>query len=621
MARRNNMPLLLQEDISLLEELESSVGEERLAFGSTVNLFWRTVGSLAQMADGYDDQQQYQFARCVTQAVLASYWAAKQRTHGAALAFIAFDDSLSGPGALNDVQTMLARGLGKIAAQQDTVLAGYCIGEVYTKLLPDEYRSKFGVYYTPPALTRRLLAMVSSTGMDWRAARVLDPACGGGAFLAPVALEMRHRLAEEPPIDILRHIKDHLCGYEIDPFAAWISQTLLEASLYDLCCAAGYRIKNVVLIQDSLVDSGGFGQFDLVIGNPPYGRVSLSEEMRERYQRSIYGHANLYGLFMDLAVRLTRAGGLVAFVTPTSFLGGNYFRRLRSLMLSVAPPVAIDFVAARKGVFTDVLQETLLAIYRHDARPMPAAVNVVSLLTESDIDVTSTGVFAAPRDKFAPWLIPRRSDQVDLIERLRLMPHRLRDYGYRVSTGPLVWNRHKQQLTDKRSAGAYPVIWAESIAGDGRFVYRTDKRNHKRFIRIDHGDDWLLERRACVLVQRTTAKEQRRRLIAAELPAQFVTEHEAVSIENHINMIRPIEPGPKVPLSVLVALLNSDTVDSAFRCISGSVAVSATELEALPLPPPDRLDDITRQLAAGEPKSTIESAISQLFYEEACHVA
>ena len=42
--------------------------------------------------------------------------------------------------------------------------------------------------------------------------------------------------------------------------------------------------------------------------------------MRRRYRRSLYGHANQYGVFTDLALRWTVPGGVIAYVTPTSFL-------------------------------------------------------------------------------------------------------------------------------------------------------------------------------------------------------------------------------------------------------------------------------------------------------------
>ncbi len=67
-------------------------------------------------------------------------------------------------------------------------------------------------------------------------------------------------------------------------------------------------------------------------------------------------------MFTDLALRHARPGGIVAYVTPTSFLAGSYYQNLRRLLASEAPPVRMDFVEARRGVFDDVLQETLLAV-------------------------------------------------------------------------------------------------------------------------------------------------------------------------------------------------------------------------------------------------------------------
>jgi adenine-specific DNA-methyltransferase len=115
-----------------------------------------------------------------------------------------------------------------------------------------------------------------------------------------------------------------------------------------------------------------------------------------------------------------------------------------------------------------------------------------------------------------------------------------------------------------------------------------------------------------VLLQRTTAKEQSRRLIAASLPAAFIREHGAVVIENHLNMIRPINGTPLVPAGLLAAVLNTASVDRAFRCISGSVAVSAYELENLPLPPPAELKLLVGR--AIQPKA-VEEACLQLYSE------
>ena len=193
------------------------------------------------------------------------------------------------------------------------------------------------------------------------------------------------------------------------------------------------------------------------------------------------------------------------------------------------------------------------------------------------------------------------------------LPHRLADYGYTVSTGPLVWNRHKPSLRDRPGRGRYPLVWAESVRAEGVFEFRAEKRNHKPWFEPKANERWVVTDVPCVLLQRTTAKEQCRRLIAAELPAGFIKEHGAVVVENHLNMIKPLNGAPRVAPPALAVLLNSGVVDQVFRCINGSVAVSAYELEALPLPPPEELKEIERLMKRRAPRETLECAVERLY--------
>jgi adenine-specific DNA-methyltransferase len=592
----------------------------RLARGGRTALFQRRLQDLKASAQGFlSPESSYRFACAVTHCALGVYWNQLQQTQKKSWSLppLELDEPLP---TLAPRVRELAEEIGALLAQSEPIAAGYRIGEIYTALLPAEFRSRHGVFYTPPALTRRMLNLCSAAGLDWATARVLDPACGGGAFLTPVALEMRSALGGKDPLAVVGHIAAHVHGFELDPFGAWMSQVVLESALLDLCHLAGMRLPAVVTVCDALAQHAG-EPFDLVIGNPPYGRLTLEPEVRAQYRRSLHGHANIYGLFMDLGVRWARPQGVIAYITPTGFLGGHYFKELRKLMAVEAPPIAIDLVTSRKGVFSDVLQETLLATYRKGGKGRRANVHILALQDETSLDVTSVGAFSLPRTATDPWLIPRHRDQADLVVRLRNMPHRLSDYGYKVSTGPLVWNRHKPQLHVNPVGNSYPILWAECVTPDGRFENRTEKKNHKPYLKPRKDQDWLLTDQPCVLVQRTTAKEQRRRLIAAELPAKLLRKVGAVSVENHLNMVRPVVDQPAVSLRVVAALLNSEVVDAAFRCISGSVAVSATELEALPLPPPEvarRLEEILDAGAAGE---TLQRYIHDLYTRERAHAA
>jgi len=190
----------------------------------------------------------------------------------------------------------------------------------------------------------------------------------------------------------------------------------------------------------------------------------------------------------------------------------------------------------------------------------------------------------------------------------------LKDWGYTVSTGPLVWNRHKKQLVGPRAKEpVYPIIWAEAVTADGRFILRAEKRDHKPFFKFHEGDEWLVTLKPCILLQRTTAKEQDKRLIAAALPREILIEHGGVVIENHLNMIIPVNNDPAIRPEVLAAFLNSRATNEAFRTISGSVAVSAYELESLLLPTPEQLTHLSKLIRARQGPAAIEMECSALY--------
>ena len=559
-----------------------------------------------------DSSDRLKFARSFVYSTISAYWSGLQSDQTGGWDFRSLPCDFS-PDLLCSEASKLARAIGAGAAQLDVMEASYTIGVIYTRLMPKGTRSRLGAHYTPPALCQRLLDLATEAGVDWRTARVLDPACGGGAFLSPLAQRMAASLDDRPTEEMLAEIERRLLGFEIDSFAAWMSQVFLDVTLAEHYVKAGRRLKPLVQVCDTLEQTLGTRKFDLVIGNPPYGRITVSPELREKFGRSLYGHANLYGVFSDLALRFAAPDGVIAYVTPTSFLSGQYFKALRALLGREAPPVSIDFVAKRKGVFADVLQETLLATYQRGRDSKAGRVHFIAQGPDGSIKITGKGNFNLPARPDDPWLIPRTDQHNQLLGRVTQLPYRLADYGYTVSTGPLVWNRHKTSLRDAPGEGRYPLVWAESVRSDGVFEFRARKRNHKPYFEPKSKERWVVTDHPCVLLQRTTAKEQCRRLIAAELPEQFIQEHGAVVVENHLNMIKSHNGKPKVSPAVLAALLNSDVVDQVFRCINGSVAVSAYELQALPLPSPHDIDGIEKLVKKRAGQEALEQEFEQLY--------
>lgn len=166
------------------------------------------------------------------------------------------------------------------------------------------------------------------------------------------------------------------------------------------------------------------------------------------------------------------------------------------------------------------------------------------------------------------------------------MPASLGELGWKASTGPLVWNRRRGDLGDTGGPERARIIWAADL--DGGRLHQDPARDRLRYLHLNKSSDEkvMVLAEPCVLVQRTTAPEQRRRLVAAEVSTTDLAAWGGrLVVENHVNVLRP-RPGTPQLLSrrLLVHLLASPTLDRIMRCMSGSVAVSAFELEALPLP-------------------------------------
>lgn len=553
------------------------------------------------------DAASVEAARAVAHAAAVAWWQASAKLQGAQrLPAAALPVGL----ALADLSPFTvadAAAFGRDLARLPVADAAAALGRLYTQALPPAHRAEHGIFYTPPPLAGRLLDKAERAGHDWRTGRAIDPSCGGGAFLVEAASRMLAAMEGAEPAIALASLASRLRGWDMDPFAVWLANLAVEAVALPLVAASGRRLGSVAEVRDAL---GPFedaaGQFDLVMGNPPFGKVKDNPAIRTRFARGLHGHPNLYGLFTDLAVHLAkRDGGIIAYLTPASFLAGHYFKALRRTLHKHAPPVSIDLLESRKDVFADVLQEVALSTYRRGSKRRQAECAVVHAERDG-LKVQPTGTLILPDDAEAPWTLPRSAADAAFVAHMRSMPARLADWGYAVSTGPLVWNRHKPRLHASPAKVRVPVVWAEAVTQDGRFVYRATKRNHAPWFEPRGEDDPNIVTRPCVLVQRTTAKEQHRRLIAAEMPAEFVAQHGRVTVENHLNMVLPIVAKPKVPVSAVAAFLATMTADRVLRCINASVAVSASELEAMPLP---AAEDLLAALASPDP----EKAVARLY--------
>jgi adenine-specific DNA-methyltransferase len=457
------------------------------------------------------------------------------------------------------------------------------LGAVYAAALSPAVRNRHGRHYTPPDLARHLWdmsrrALSIPAGERRLPGLVRDRACGAGALLLPPFrdhVDSTHGGDAEATLAGLPYLVE---GMDADPNAVWLTNVVLAAAALPLLAAlpSSRRRAFPALARrgDGLAPGGRLARVELQ--NPPYGRVRLSPEERDRWGHVLYGHANLYGLFLAAGIDQLDADGVLAALVPTSFTSGLYFSRLRETLSAHAPLRDAAFVAARNGVFADVLQETCLAVF---TRKRAQRTEIVSLNGHAE----NVATVDSPRGS-GPWLLPRRAEDAPVAAAAARLPLRLADLGYQCSTGPLVWNRRKADLTACPGPGAVPIVWAADL--DGGRLHRDVVRDATRFVRLRDGDERVLVLRApAILIQRTTAPEQARRLVLVDLSAEELLDCGGeVVVENHVNVLRATTADPLLDRGKLALVLATDSLDRVLRSIAGSVAVSAYELESLPFP-------------------------------------
>ncbi len=467
-------------------------------------------------------------------------------------------------------------------------LTGEEVGQAYVESLSAATRSRHGRHYTPAELSGSLWSQVRETlGQGGATPKPLpglvrDPACGGGALLLPALREHLRASTAVSPRLVLAGLPSLIEGIDNDPAAVWVANLVLAAEMLPTLARIPEKSRRPLPALCRVGD--GLGPAErrarAVVMNPPYGRVKLSEQERERFSHVIYGHANIYGLFMAAAAEGLDAQGVLGALVPTSFLAGRYFSPLREFFSSTFRLRELGFVEKRSGVFSTVLQETCLATFT------TARVRQANITTLSDDGVSKVAKVPSPRGP-EPWILPRRTDIAAVSAAASQMPLTLGSAGWRASTGPLVWNR---RLEDLNESSGIPVIWSADF--DGGTLHTDARRGAMRYfvVRSEQDRRTMLLSEPAVLVQRTTAPEQARRLTSVHLTAEHLEEFGgSVVIENHVNVLRPTSPKPALSMGLLSRLLESAALDAVARCISGSVALSAFELSALPLPAAETL--------------------------------
>jgi type I restriction-modification system DNA methylase subunit len=308
------------------------------------------------------------------------------------------------------------------------------------KLSKDEKRNG-GIFFTPPSCVQSILALLRSTadamgvGVSKTIRHIMEPSCGSGEFITA--------LSKEYPDAMITGIEYNPVIYEE------ISKTFAN------------RDKIVVRHADFLTTEvegdDAVPVPDLIIGNPPYF-VMKKEEVAKEYYPYFEGRPNIFALFIIKAATMLRAGGLLCFVLPCSFMNSSYYDKTRKYIIShftVLHVVRCETLDSSVK-YIDTVQDTIVLIIQK--KPTDGG------------DGGGGGVY----EKYGMTIF---TDNIPRLVRLYKGSRSLYELDFNVHVGTVVWNQCKDILTS--DASKTRLIYSSNIV-NGKFVDKTYKNAEKK---------------------------------------------------------------------------------------------------------------------------------------------
>lgn len=184
------------------------------------------------------------------------------------------------------------------------------LGLIYQSLNNVKNKKAKGAYYTPTEVVKRAVCR------DLENKKIFDPCCGTGNFL----LQLPRTL------DI-----NQIYGNDVDEFAVKIARVNL---------AMKYQVKDIKQLEKNITCKDffkvRFEEYDIVVGNPPWGCEFTSKE-KEQFKEEFYcaksKAVEAYDLAVEKAIKIVRDGGKISFVLPEAILNVRTHKRIRELIL------------------------------------------------------------------------------------------------------------------------------------------------------------------------------------------------------------------------------------------------------------------------------------------------
>jgi DNA (cytosine-5)-methyltransferase 1 len=249
------------------------------------------------------------------------------------------------------------------------------------------YRLKHAAYYTRQDICFTVIKDLPDA-VNYTSIRILEPAVGVGNFL-PLLID-KYKTVSNVEIDVV----------DIDENAIKILQVLLRKFNVPQNVKINYIVNDFLLYGEGNLFTKGIPHYDIIVGNPPYGKVVGDELLLKAYKRGKINTKtnNLFSFFFEKALSLA---DVVALIIPKSFLSSPEFDDTRKLVSRFNISKITDY--GEKG-FKGVKIETISIIVNTTQKEENSQVLVESYI-KNEIGYKNQGYICSP--EYPYWLVYR----------------------------------------------------------------------------------------------------------------------------------------------------------------------------------------------------------------------
>ena len=475
------------------------------------------------------------------------------------------------------------------------------LGVVYAYSVSQQHKKEKGQFFTPVEIAS---LMATYSGFEGNSVRILDPGCGSAVLSCNLIEHLANTNLALKTIELI--------AYETDSELIPISQQALEY-LEKWGTQQGINIKTKLYTEDFILHNSDFfketgdlfskplEQFDIVISNPPYFKLSIDDKRTKVAKVVVNGHPNIYAIFMALSAKLLKENGELIFITPRSYAAGGYFKIFREYFFKIIDLDKVHLFVSRKDPFSrdKVLQETVIIKGTKRLKPEPQ-VTISSSSGLKDLKTPLIKIF--PKKDIIDLntnekilYLPTTDYDEAVLEIFKNWKCNLAKYNIKISTGPVVAFRARDYLRENFENGTVqtaPLFWLHNVK-QMILEWPIVKPKKEQYINIEEKSmPLLILNKNYILLRRFSSKDDKNRLIAAPYFCNFI-KSDFIGVENKVNYIyRPKGHLERNEIVGLCALLNSSLFDTYFRIFNGNVNVSATELREISLPPLEIIQEI-----------------------------